>query len=82
MTRGRKLTGQLGVYDFCYEAYPRNEQERKLFTLLAIFFDKSERKQGFFLLIHHKNHPWLKQICKQLSSMKAEGSPLTKLLSY
>ena len=82
MTRGRKLTGQHGTYDFCCETYPRNDKESKLYTQLAMCYDQSERKQGFFLLIHHKNYLWLRQISRELNTMRAESKPIGKLLAY
>jgi hypothetical protein len=77
MTRGRKLTGQFGVYDFCCEAYPKNQLDERLFSMISITFDKSDKHQGFCIVINAKEHEFLRFIKGELKLMRTEQKEIS-----
>ena len=52
MTRGRKLTGQQGAYEFICEMKPK-VQDKDIFSLIALAFDMTG-KHGFVLLVNNE----------------------------
>ncbi len=65
VTRGRKLTGQHGEYEFIYQVEPE-EQDRSLFTLVSLCYDVSKKKLGFVVIVHNLNFNMLRFIPRAL----------------
>ena len=61
------------MYEWCCECFPSTEEQRQLFTKIGIAYDKSDKDQGFVLILNHVNFDYLRFLGLALKQTREEG---------